>query len=119
MSSDRITVTASGMHGILISMQAVLEAGDNAVLVGPLWPNAEATARVAGAEPRVVALDNENGVWQRSHFLNTAQTALQFFLLAFETQHFFFDQVFESAVTLHLLKLLEALDRLLDRLEIR
>jgi len=64
VAADRITVTASGMHGILISMQAILEAVDNAVLVGPIWPNAEATARVAGAEPRVVALDNENGVWR-------------------------------------------------------
>lgn len=64
VAADRITVTASGMHGILIAMQAVLAAGDNAVLVGPLWPNAEATVRVVGAEPRVVGLDNRNGVWR-------------------------------------------------------
>jgi len=61
---DRVTVTASGMHGILLAMQAILEARDNAVLVGPLWPNAAATARVAGAEARTVPLDDVNGVWR-------------------------------------------------------
>ncbi len=64
VAADRVTVTASGMHGILTAMQAILQAGDNAVLVGPLWPNAEATAKIAGAEARVVGLDNENGVWR-------------------------------------------------------
>jgi len=61
---DRITVTSSGMHGILTAMQAILQAGDNAVVVGPVWPNAEATIKVAGATPRVVGLNNENGVWR-------------------------------------------------------
>jgi aspartate aminotransferase len=61
---DRITVTSSGMHGILTAMQAILQAGDNAVVVGPVWPNAEATIKIAGATPRVVGLDNENGVWR-------------------------------------------------------
>ncbi len=64
ITADRVTVTASGMHGILLAMQAILEAGDNAVLVGPVWPNAAATARVAGAEARTIALDNRNGVWR-------------------------------------------------------
>ncbi len=61
---ERVTVTNSGMHGILVAMQAVLAAGDNAVIIGPVWPNAEATVRVAGAEPRIVSLNNENGVWR-------------------------------------------------------
>lgn len=64
LAADRVTVTTSGMHGILTAMQAILQAGDNAVLVGPLWPNAEATAKIAGAETRVVGLENENGVWR-------------------------------------------------------
>lgn len=61
---ERVTITSSGMHGILVAMQAILAAGDNAVIVGPVWPNAEATVRVVGAEPRTVSLNNENGVWR-------------------------------------------------------
>ncbi len=61
---DRVSLCSSGMHGIMIAMQAILQAGDNAVLVGPLWPNAEAATKVAGASARVVGLDNENGVWR-------------------------------------------------------
>jgi len=60
---ERVTVTASGMHGILTAMQAILQAGDNCVIVGPVWPNAQAAAEVAGAEVRLVALQAENGVW--------------------------------------------------------
>ena len=61
---ERVTVTASGMHGILTAMQAILQSGDNCVLVGPVWPNAQATAEFTGAETRVVALEAENGVWR-------------------------------------------------------
>lgn len=64
VAADRVTVTSSGMHGILTAMQAILEAGDNAALVGPVWPNAEATVKIAGAEARMVGLGNENGVWR-------------------------------------------------------
>ncbi len=60
---ERVTVTASGMHGILTAMQAILQAGDNCVIVGPVWPNAQAAAEVAGAEVRLVALQAKNGVW--------------------------------------------------------
>lgn len=64
VDADRVTVTASGMHGIMTAMQAVLQTGDNAVLVGPVWPNAEASTQIVGAQTKVVGLDNENGVWR-------------------------------------------------------
>lgn len=64
VDTERVTVTSSGMHGIMVAMQAILAVGDNAVVVGPVWPNAEATVRVVGAEPRVVSLKNENGEWR-------------------------------------------------------
>jgi aspartate/methionine/tyrosine aminotransferase len=63
VDAERVTVTASGMHGISTAMQAILQSGDNCVIVGPVWPNAKAAAEVAGAEVRLVALQAKNGVW--------------------------------------------------------
>ncbi len=57
LDMERVSVTASGMAGIQMAMQAVLEPGDNAIIVAPLWPNAESTVRVMGAERRFCMLD--------------------------------------------------------------
>jgi aspartate/methionine/tyrosine aminotransferase len=61
---ERVTVTMSGMAAIMLSMQAILEAGDNTVNVTPVWPNCVYAAAVRGAEPRRVPLALENGVWR-------------------------------------------------------
>ena len=63
LDPDRITVTSSGMTGIVLAMQMLLDAGDNAVVVGPVWPNAPAAVEVAGAAPRSVALRYGNTGW--------------------------------------------------------
>ncbi len=57
LGSDRISLTASGMSGIMLCLQSIVEPGDNAIIVSPLWPNAQSTVRVLGGEPRYVALD--------------------------------------------------------------
>jgi len=59
IASDRISVTQSGMAGIMLVFQLILDAGDNIVILGPLWPNAQGAARVVGAEPREVTLRND------------------------------------------------------------
>jgi len=64
MDPDRVTVTSSGMTGIMLVMQMLLDAGDNAVIVGPVWPNAPSTVEVLGAEPRAVALRFGNAGWE-------------------------------------------------------
>ena len=61
--SERITVTSSGMTGIMLVMQLLIDAGDNAVVVGPVWPNARATVEVMGGEPRDVPLRYGNEGW--------------------------------------------------------
>jgi len=61
---ERVSVTTAGMNAIMLAMQLVLEAGDNAVMVTPLWPNAAAAARIMGAEAREVALAREQGRWR-------------------------------------------------------
>jgi len=60
---SRISVTSSGMTGIMLAMQMLLDAGDNVAVVGPVWPNAPASVEVMGAEPRTVSLGFGNAGW--------------------------------------------------------
>ena len=62
---DRITVTASGMTALHIALQTICDAGDNVVLVTPVWPNADGAVTIMGAEPRRVALAyGDDGRWR-------------------------------------------------------
>ena len=45
----RVTVTASGMQGIALAAQALIDAGDRAVVLGPVWPNVREALRISGA----------------------------------------------------------------------
>ena len=60
---DRITATTSGMHGIMLAYQTILDPGDTVVIVGPIWPNAVHAAEVLSAQVRVVALREVGGKW--------------------------------------------------------
>jgi len=60
---DRITATTSGMHGIMLAYQTILDPGDTVVIVGPIWPNAVHAAEVLSAQVRVVALREVDGEW--------------------------------------------------------
>ncbi|HEY0193366.1 MAG TPA: pyridoxal phosphate-dependent aminotransferase [Kofleriaceae bacterium] len=62
---DRIVVSASGMNALMIAIQCLVGAGDSAVVVGPVWPNAENAVAAMGAEVRIVNLDAQpDGSWQ-------------------------------------------------------
>ncbi len=61
---DRITVSTSGMHGIMLSLQAVLSPGDRIVVVGPIWPNVVRAAEVIGAHVRMMPLTSDGGQWR-------------------------------------------------------
>lgn len=63
MPAERITVTSSGMTGIMMVMQMLVDAGDNVVVVGPVWPNARSAVEVMGGAPRSVALRFGNDGW--------------------------------------------------------
>jgi aspartate/methionine/tyrosine aminotransferase len=54
---ERITVTTSGMNGIMLTLQTIAGAGDNVVVVTPVWPNILSAVRIMGAELRTVTLD--------------------------------------------------------------
>jgi aspartate aminotransferase len=57
IGAERILVSSSGMTALMLTAQALIEAGDNLVIVAPVWPNIAAAVRVMGGEPRLVPLD--------------------------------------------------------------
>ncbi len=61
---SRITVTASGMAAIMIAAELLLEAGDNMVVVTPVWPNCVETAHIMGAETRHAFLSLGGDGWR-------------------------------------------------------
>ena len=60
----RVSVSASGMNAIMLTMQLLVEPGDNVVVVVPVWPNCVETAHVMGAETRPVQLRMSEGQWR-------------------------------------------------------
>ena len=63
VAAERITATTSGMHGIMLAYQTILDPGDTVVIIGPIWPNAVHAAEVLGARARIVALREVDGEW--------------------------------------------------------
>jgi aspartate aminotransferase len=65
IGSERILVTSSGMTALMLMAQALIDAGDNLVIIGPVWPNIAAAVSVMGGEPRLMALEpRPDGGWQ-------------------------------------------------------
>ncbi len=61
---DRIAVTSGGVNALMLAMQALLDAGDEAVAVTPVWPNLTAQPLVMGARLRCVPLRPQaDGLW--------------------------------------------------------
>ena len=54
---ERIAVTSSGMTALMIVTQALIDPGDNLVIIAPIWPNIAAATSIMGGEPRLVSLD--------------------------------------------------------------
>ena len=60
---DRLTVTGSGMNAIMLTTQALVDAGE--IVIGPVWPNCVETIHVMGGEARVVPLTSDaDGAWR-------------------------------------------------------
>jgi aspartate/methionine/tyrosine aminotransferase len=56
---ERINVPGAAMLAVTSALQSVIETGDNIVIVSPIWPNIFQAAKIAGAEPRLVRLDED------------------------------------------------------------
>ncbi|TMQ17319.1 MAG: aminotransferase class I/II-fold pyridoxal phosphate-dependent enzyme [Deltaproteobacteria bacterium] len=62
---DRIVASASAMNALMIAIQCLVGAGDSAVVIGPVWPNAENAIAAMGAEVRKVDLQVQpDGSWR-------------------------------------------------------
>jgi aspartate/methionine/tyrosine aminotransferase len=63
VAPDRIAVTSGGVSALMIAMQALLEAGDEAAIVTPVWPNLTAQPRILGARLKPIPLKPVAGAW--------------------------------------------------------
>ena len=63
VADDRLAITSSGMNAVVLVVQALIEAGDNAVVIAPSWPNIMRAVAVAGGEVRTVELAHGPGGW--------------------------------------------------------
>lgn len=65
IGTERITVTVSGMSAIMLVSELLIDAGDNMIVVGPIWPNCRETVHIMGGAARDVLLKaDETGRWQ-------------------------------------------------------
>jgi aspartate/methionine/tyrosine aminotransferase len=64
VASDRIAVTSAGVNALALVSQALLEPGDRAVIVTPVWPNLTAQPRIMSAQVIEVPLQFSPRGWQ-------------------------------------------------------
>ncbi len=64
VAAERVAVTSSGVNALMIAMQALVGAGDEVVVVEPVWPNLPAQPAILGADLRLFALTAEAGAWK-------------------------------------------------------
>ena len=63
--AERIVVSSSGMNALMLVAQALIDPGDNVVIIAPVWPNIAAAVSIMGGELRLVALDpTPGGGWR-------------------------------------------------------
>lgn len=63
VTADRLAVTSGGVNALMIAMQALLDAGDEVVIVTPVWPNLVAQPQILGARLKPVPLRPVDGAW--------------------------------------------------------
>lgn len=63
VNRNRITVTASGMQGLALTAQALVDVGDQVICLEPAWPNVAEAFRIAGANISTVTLQVRDERW--------------------------------------------------------
>ena len=62
---DRIAVASSGVTALMTAMQLLVDAGDQVVVVAPIWPNLPSQALILGAQIHRVSLKPDgSGAWR-------------------------------------------------------
>lgn len=60
---DHFYVTGSGMHAIMLAVQALTSPGDELIYLSPAWPNIIASVEIGGAKAVALPLDFVSGGW--------------------------------------------------------
>ena len=64
IGADRIAVTSGGVNALMLAVQALVDSGDEVVVVTPVWPNLTGQPAIMGAVVRSVSLKPLAGQWQ-------------------------------------------------------
>tara|TARA_A100001037_G_scaffold94638_2_gene86117 strand:+ start:998 stop:2173 length:1176 start_codon:yes stop_codon:yes gene_type:complete len=63
LNQDRVTVTNSGMMAITTVMQALLNPGDEVVVIGPVWPNIYSAISINRGIPTHASITLQDNAW--------------------------------------------------------
>ena len=64
IGADRIAVTTGGVNALMLTVQALVNTGDEVVVVTPVWPNLTAQPAIMGGLVQSVSLKPVAGQWQ-------------------------------------------------------
>ncbi|NQW93145.1 MAG: pyridoxal phosphate-dependent aminotransferase [Polaromonas sp.] len=64
IGADRIAVTSGGVNALMLAAQALVDSGDEVVVVTPVWPNLTGQPAIMGAVVKSVSLKPVAGQWQ-------------------------------------------------------
>ena len=64
IGADRIAVTSGGVNALMLAVQALVNSGDEVVVVTPVWPNLTGQPAIMGGVVRSVSLRPVAGQWQ-------------------------------------------------------
>ncbi len=64
IGEKRVAVTSGGVSALMLAMQAVLGAGDECLVITPIWPNLVAQPQILGAQVKTFSLHPNQGLWQ-------------------------------------------------------
>jgi aspartate/methionine/tyrosine aminotransferase len=64
VAAARIAVTSSGVNALMIAMQALVDAGDEVVVVVPVWPNLPAQPAILGGRVVRFSLEVHDAAWR-------------------------------------------------------
>ena len=64
IGADRIAVTSGGVNALMLAVQALVGAGDEVVVVTPVWPNLTAQPAIMGGVVQSVSLKPVAGAWR-------------------------------------------------------
>jgi aspartate/methionine/tyrosine aminotransferase len=63
VAADRIGITSGGVNALMLAIQALVDAGDEVLVVTPVWPNLTAQPVIMGAELKRISLRPAGGAW--------------------------------------------------------